>query len=155
MPGDAELARPDPRRPRYDMAVTVHPGDGGVEGRLRVRFTPDLPTDRLVFRLWPNGPRPAAAGARLDADPVTLDGTEAQASTTRPDPTILVVALGRTLDPGDVVVARMAWRLAAARVGRRPGVAHRRGRAAGVVLPHPRLGARGRLGRAPGHRGLR
>ncbi|MGH9181223.1 MAG: peptidase M1, partial [Acidimicrobiales bacterium] len=50
-------AEPPPDRPRYDLTVDVRPADNEVVGETRVRFTPDLPTDMLVFRLWPNGPR--------------------------------------------------------------------------------------------------
>jgi hypothetical protein len=74
-----------------------------------VRFTPDLPTDRFVFRLWPNAPGMAAAGIRLDAGPVTVGGAPAQAS--QLDPTTLVVSPGRTLAPGESVDIAMPWRL--------------------------------------------
>ena len=103
-------ARPDPARPRYVMDVRVLPDEGVVDGRLTVRFTPDLPTDRLVFRLWPNGPRPAAAGAHLDAGPVFL-GSSAPVATSQPDPTTLVVPLDPPLRPGDAVEATVPWRL--------------------------------------------
>lgn len=106
IPGQAP---PDPRRPTYDMEVHVLPGLEAVEGRLSVRFRPDLPTDRLVFRLWPNGPRPSGAGGGLDAGPVTLGGTPA--ATSMPDPTTLVVVLGRELRPGQSIEATVPWRL--------------------------------------------
>ena len=103
-------ARPAPARPRYAMDLRVLPDEGVVDGRLTVRFTPDLPTDRLVFRLWPNGPRPAAAGAHLDAGPVFL-GSSAPVATSQPDPTTLVVPLDPPLRPGDAVEATVPWRL--------------------------------------------
>ena len=103
-------AAPDPDRPSYLMDMRVLPDEGAVDGRLVVRFTPDLPTDRLVFRLWPNGPRAAGAGARLDAGPVFL-GSTAPAPTTQPDPTTLVVDVGRQLEPGDTIEATVPWRL--------------------------------------------
>lgn len=103
-------ARPDPARPRYAMDVRVLLDEGVVDGRLTVRFSPDLPTDRLVFRLWPNGPRPAAAGAHLDAGPVFL-GSSAPVATSQPDPTTLVVPLDPPLRPGDEVEATVPWRL--------------------------------------------
>ena len=56
---------PSPHRPRYVVSVSVDPDAGTASGELAVTFTPDLPTDRLVFRLWPNGPRLAEEGARL------------------------------------------------------------------------------------------
>jgi hypothetical protein len=100
-------ADPDPHRPRYRLFVDVS-GDL-VSGRLRVRFTPDLPTSRLVFRLWPNGPRQAAAGARLSTGAVTSGGSRLRARLA--DPTTLVVALGRRLQPGDGVTVALPWRL--------------------------------------------
>ncbi len=103
-------AQPDPARPRYAMDVRVLPGLDAVDGRLTVRFTPDLPTDRLVFRLWPNGPRPAGAGAHLDAGPVFL-GSSVPVATSQPDPTTLVVPLDPPLRPGDAVEATVPWRL--------------------------------------------
>jgi hypothetical protein len=76
---------------------------------LAVRFVPDLPVDRLVFRLWANGPRLAAAGARLDAGPVTVDGRPSP--TALVDPTTLVVSLGAARGPGTAVVAAMPFTL--------------------------------------------
>jgi hypothetical protein len=98
-----------PGRPRYSMRVDVRPADGAAGGDLTVRFTPDVATDRLVFRLWPNGPRPARAGARLDAGPVVVDGV--QRAQEQPDVTTLVVPLGRTLAAGEAVTAELPWRL--------------------------------------------
>lgn len=109
-PAVAAQATPDPDRPSYTMAVRVLPDEGVVEGRLTVRFRPDLATDRLVFRLWPNGPRPAAAGARLDAGPVFL-GAPVPVPTELPDPTTLVVPLGSELGAGEVIEATVPWRL--------------------------------------------
>jgi len=73
-----------------------------------VTFTPDLPTDHLVFRLWPNGPVQAGEGAHLDAGPVTVDG--APASLTQPDPTTMIVP--HPLAAGESVTVSMPWRLA-------------------------------------------
>ncbi len=101
---------PDPHRPRYSMDVRVRPEDAAVDGRLTVRFRPDLTTDRLVFRLWPNGPRPAAAGAHIQVGPVFL-GSNLPAATEEPDPTTLVVPLEPALSAGDEVEATLVWRL--------------------------------------------
>jgi hypothetical protein len=103
-------ARPDPERPRYALQVDVQPARGTVSGTITVRFTPDLATDRLVFRLWPNGPKLHAVGARLSAGPVSVDGAAAVAGQL-PDPTTLVVPLGRTLDPHRSVTASLPWTL--------------------------------------------
>ncbi|MCU1373277.1 MAG: uncharacterized protein JWO68_563, partial [Actinomycetia bacterium] len=101
---------PDPERPRYRLRVDVRPAANTVSGDLTVRFTPDVATDRLVFRLWPNGPKLAQAGARLDAGPVSLDGG-AGTPGQRPDPTTLVVPLGRTLAAHHAVTASLPWTL--------------------------------------------
>src|SRR5215210_3505344 len=87
----ARLA-PDPARPKYTLRADVHPADGSVDGQLRVAFTPDLETDHLVFRLWPNGPRSAPAAARLETSDVTVGNRPA--TTALEDPTILVVRTG-------------------------------------------------------------
>lgn len=76
---------------------------------MAVRFTPDLPTDRLVFRLWPNGPREAGVGAHLDTGPVTLDGHDAPARLD--NPTTLVVPARNGIASGHTVEAAMPWRL--------------------------------------------
>src|ERR671930_873727 len=56
---------PWPQRPRYELLMRIQPGYRRVDGRLRVRFTPNLATHRIVFRLWPNGPTQRAEGMRL------------------------------------------------------------------------------------------
>jgi hypothetical protein len=104
------MATPDPDRPVYTVRANARPAEGVVDGDLTVRFTPDLATDRLIFRLWPNGPRPADAGVRLDAGPVTSGG-QALIST-QPDPTTLQVVLAAPLAPGQSVEVSMPWRLA-------------------------------------------
>lgn len=100
---------PDPDRPRYEVGITVRPESGSwtVEGTTTVSFTPDLPTDRLVFRLWPNGPRQLEQGTSLEAGPVTVDG-EARPSHLEM-PTMLVVPLVRTLQPGETATASLPW----------------------------------------------
>ncbi|MGH9247811.1 MAG: hypothetical protein ACRD29_26555 [Acidimicrobiales bacterium] len=97
------MARPDPDRPTYTATVDVQPGPGTVSGEVTVRFTPDLPTDVLVLRLWPNAPRPTAAGASMEAGPVTTGPDGRALAATSPDPTTLEVALGRPVDPGEVI----------------------------------------------------
>ena len=97
-------------RPTYTMDLTIDLEHNVVVGRQTVRFTPDLPTDRLVFRLWPNGPRSAQAGARLDVEAVYLGGT-APVPTEQPDATTLVVPLADPLAAGETVEATVPWRL--------------------------------------------
>jgi hypothetical protein len=87
----------------------VRPEDGLVVGELSVRFAPDLVVDRLVFRLWANAPRLVAAGSRLEAGPVTVDGRNSTSHLA--DPTTLVVPLVPHRRPGDVVAVTMPFSL--------------------------------------------
>jgi hypothetical protein len=87
-PQPPALAAPSPNRPRYLVTVRVAPPFRVVTGRLTVTFTPNRPTNRLVFRLWPNGPSQLRAGSRL-----TVDAPGAR----RPDPTTLVLPRRRTV----------------------------------------------------------
>ncbi|CAN5473317.1 M1 family metallopeptidase [soil metagenome] len=110
-PATAPLAAPDPDRPAYRMDIVVDLTRGVVEGDLTVRFTPDLPVDRLVFRLWPNGPRAAQFGTRLDVGPVRLGRQRHPVVTESPESTTLVVPLGRVRRPGRAIEATMTWAL--------------------------------------------
>ncbi len=116
------LPAPPPQRPSYQLTLDLRPAEAGpplspgrqVPGSLRVGFTPDLPTDHLVFRLWPNSPSMAAAGARLQAGPVTAADGPARGTTLhgdQPDPTTLVVRLARRLAAGESVTVALPWRL--------------------------------------------
>lgn len=100
---------PDPDRPSYEITMTADPDTGVVEGSQRVRFVPDLPVDRLVLRLWANGPRPASVGTAIELGPVELDGRPA--AVTHPDPTTAEIALGRWAAPGDAITVQVPWRL--------------------------------------------
>jgi aminopeptidase N len=102
-------AVPDPKRPRYRLTVDVRPNERTVEGDLVVAFVPDIDTDRLVFRLWPNGPRLTREGASLATDAVTVDGAPVIAA--QETPTLLVVRNGSTFMAGRRVEVRMTWRL--------------------------------------------
>ena len=102
-------AQPDPNRPISILRLDVRPAEGAVDGEVRVRFTPDLDTDRLVFRLWPNGPRASVGGTRLTTGPVTVGGREAPS--TLPDATTLVVTPGGTLRKGAAVEVVVPWEL--------------------------------------------
>jgi len=90
------------------VRADVRPAEGVVDGEVRVRFTPDLDTDRVVFRLWPNGPRASAAGTRLDTGPVTVGGR--QVRTTVPDVTTLVVEPG-PVRAGTTLEIAVPWQL--------------------------------------------
>jgi hypothetical protein len=63
-------AAPGPRRPVITLDFRLSDDLTTVTGTESVRFTPDLPTSELVFRLVPNGPGSAAAGNRLAVDSV-------------------------------------------------------------------------------------
>lgn len=108
-PARPERAEPDPDRPTYEVTMTADPDTGVVEGTQQVRFVPDLPVDRIVLRLWANGPRPASVGTAIELGAVELDGEPA--SVRLPDPTTAVVELGRWAAPGETITVRVPWRL--------------------------------------------
>lgn len=103
------LLAPPRARPRYSLRLHVKSERRLVVGRQEVRFTASRPTRRLVFRLWPNGPRHRAAGARLDVGTVTIDGE--RIADTQPNPTTLVVPLAPPLARGERVDVSLPWRL--------------------------------------------
>ncbi len=117
-PAIPSRAVPDPARPKYTLSVDVRPSEGSVDGQLRVVFTPDIDTDRLIFRLWPNGPRSAPAAARLDTGQVTIAGRPVASALE--NPTTLVVGAGTTFRAGQPVEVEMPWQL------RVPGAANDR-----------------------------
>lgn len=102
------LPGPPAGRPHYALVVRIHRGLKLVTGTLTVTFRAPLDhaTDRLVFRLWPNGPRYARVGARLSVSGVHAG---ASASVARPDSTTLVVS--KPLGAGQQAVVSMSWRL--------------------------------------------
>ncbi|MFL5798939.1 MAG: hypothetical protein ACJ77A_13520 [Actinomycetota bacterium] len=91
------------------MHVRLEPLKELVTGDLTVSLTVDVPTDRLVFRLWPNGRRQLDEGARLIAGPVTSSGRRLESELT--DPTTLVVHPRAPLAWGDSITVSMPWRL--------------------------------------------
>ncbi len=104
-----ERARPSADRPRYSIRASVDPGVNTVNGELSVIFTPDLDTDRLILRLWPNGPRSNNRGARLDTGIATVDG--AVAASIQSDPTTLVIGEGMRFPASRPVRVAMTWSL--------------------------------------------
>jgi hypothetical protein len=100
---------PPPRidRPRYEVNVHVDSDLKEVSGDLTVRFTPNRPTQRLVFRLWPNGPLQEREGTRLDVGDATAGGHTLHAA--RPDPTTLVLRV--QLRAGETIAVHLPWRL--------------------------------------------
>ena len=67
-----------------------------TDGPLLTAFMSDFYRDfktinKLVFRLWPNGPRPRRAGASLTIGTGSYDGKSLKAD--RPDPTTAIFRL--------------------------------------------------------------
>lgn len=104
-----ERRRPDADRPVYDVTMAADPTTGLVEGTQTVAFTPDLPVETVVLRLWANGPRPSSVGSSISVGVVREEGTPRPVE--QPDPTTLVVDLGRRVTPGTTVELRVPWRL--------------------------------------------
>jgi hypothetical protein len=80
-----------------------------VEGTQHVELTLDFDTDRLVFRLWPNGPRQQSEGAGLDVSSAEIDGRPVAVSLD--EPTTMVVGMGKTVRAGERITAGIKWRL--------------------------------------------
>jgi hypothetical protein len=90
--------------------MRVDPAKRVVTGTLRVEFRPDLPTDHLRFRLWPNAPPQAAEGAKLTVSDVkALD--DHRLRVVGSDPTTLLMFVRPGLQPGDRISVSLAWRL--------------------------------------------
>jgi hypothetical protein len=107
-----DVPPPPQTRPAYALTIRVAPSRKQVDGTLRVVFAPEVATDRIVFRLWPNAPVQARAGAKLTIARLRLNNRVASA--TRPNPTTLVV--GTPLDAGERVTVSMSWTLRMPRV---------------------------------------
>jgi hypothetical protein len=103
-PQPPALAAPAADRPRYVVTARVAPSLRAVTGTVDVTFRPHRPTDRLVFRLWPNAPRSRDEGTSLEV------GTVRGLRTERPDPTTLVVRFGHDIG-GRSVHVRVPWSL--------------------------------------------
>src|SRR4051794_38798382 len=99
-------AEPDPRRPRYVATMDIDVAAGTVSGHFAVTFTPDLPTDTLVLRLWANAPVVAASGSHIDVGPFA-DGLTFE----QPDATTVVVHLPRPHAAGDAVTVSTSYSL--------------------------------------------
>ena len=104
------LPAPAANRPTYQLRIDLQPDRRLVTGEERVRFTPDVATDRLVFRLWPNNPHLRPAGVQLDTGPVR-DPSGRTMPSSRPNPTTLEVRPGGTLAAGKAIDVDLTWRL--------------------------------------------
>ena len=103
-------ARAAPRddRPRYHLQVNVNPAANSVTGTANVRFNPDMPTDRMVFRLWANAPRIANAGGRISVTAVRVGGSPVSGQ--QPDATTFVVP--HAVAPGDNLAVSLDFSIA-------------------------------------------
>lgn len=101
------LPRPPSDRPRYALSIRIGRERKDVSGTLAVSFEPPVPTDRIVFRLWPNSPFYTKRGAKLTVGAVKATG--GAFTTKRPDATTLVV--NRALVAGERVTVSMSWKL--------------------------------------------
>jgi hypothetical protein len=119
-------------RPKYVLKIRMGQGLKDASGTLAVSFAPTVPTDRLVFRLWPNSPFYARHGARLTVGAVTAGGRALK--TSRPDATTLVV--NRALAAGQRVTVSMPWKL---RLPRGAGFQLKGGGSARLVMFFPIL----------------
>lgn len=100
---------PDPRRPTHRLEISADPTTGVVTGQQVTAFTPDIPVDSVVFRLWANGPRPASVGSSITVTSVTE--AERPRPVNQPDPTTAVVSLDQTVEAGEEVQLRLEWTL--------------------------------------------
>lgn len=106
-PPTGERARPPADRPQYTLQVDVRLAENAVTGTVDVRFVPNLDIDRLVFRLWPNGPRMRNAGARLDITGVRIDDRPVQWQV----PDLTTLEAPASVAAGRAVQASVDWRL--------------------------------------------
>ncbi|MEY2468431.1 MAG: hypothetical protein QOF21_1129, partial [Actinomycetota bacterium] len=90
----SQLKRVAPRADRtlYDVSAVLDLDANTVTGTMKASFTPDRATDRIVMRLWPNGPIPAAKGAHENLANPTIDGRPVPMSL--PNETTAVIASG-------------------------------------------------------------
>jgi hypothetical protein len=93
--------------PHYSLDVRLRHDLRAAAGRVTVAFAPDIASDRLVFRLWPNAAPYARSGAQLRVGPVTSAGR--RLSTSSPNATTLVVHI--PLSAGEQITVSMGWRL--------------------------------------------
>ena len=108
-PPIAPRAEPRPDRPRHTLDIRVDVAGRSVIGTLNTIFAPDIATDRLVYRLWPAGPRPASGGAAIRVPFVTVNGQAVAAQ--RPEATRLEVPVPGGLSAGETVEARVDFEL--------------------------------------------
>lgn len=107
-PCPATYAAPYPDRPVVALSFVVGDDMRTVRGTERVTFTPDLPVERLVFRLWSN--KPFHRTPPMTVSKVVVDGRPAPFSTSSAS-SLLSVPLPRRAAPGTRIVAELTFRL--------------------------------------------
>lgn len=103
-------------RPVIDLKFELDDDRRTVTGTEQLRFTPDLPTDELVFRLTANQQQSVANGTQIEVGDVTGDdvddvGFEPAGADESTQGGLLVVALRTTLQPGDSTDVEIDFRL--------------------------------------------
>ena len=126
------LPAPPTDRPSYALRFRVARGLRDVSGTVAVSFRPEVATDRLVFRLWPNSPFYTRRGASLTVGAVTSGGS--RLATSSPNATTLIV--NRPLAAGERLTLSMPWKL---RLPRGDGFQLRGGPSARLVSFFPVL----------------
>jgi hypothetical protein len=91
------------------MHVRLDASNATASGDETVTFSAGRPLRVLIFRVWAAGPLPLREGTRIHVGAVTERGRELTAQ--RPNPTTLVVPLGRTLGAGEEVAVSVPWTL--------------------------------------------
>jgi hypothetical protein len=109
-PCPASYALPDPHRPDVALSYVVADDKATVRGHEVVTFTPDLTTDRLVFRLWANEPAARQGGGHSEVTALRVDGKAATFSVSSAS-TLVSVPLGRRAPPGHPIVADLTFAL--------------------------------------------
>lgn len=102
----AQRAEPAAERPQIELDFELSSDGRSVAGTERVEFTPDIATDRLVFRLTANQPSSAAAGTGIEVGEVLgkdVASVEFESAGSARDSQggLLVVDLDQRLEPGD------------------------------------------------------
>jgi hypothetical protein len=109
-----ERAAPDPDRPVIGLTFSLAEDLRTVTGTETVVFTPDLPTDELVFRLVPNGPDSTALGNQLTVTAVRGEGvatTGYESAGAAAPGGLYVVTLTERLAAGESITVELGFTL--------------------------------------------
>lgn len=112
----SETVSPKADRPVISLEFSLAENLRVVTGSESIRFTPDLPTDELVFRLIPNSPVSAPFGNLLTVTDVSgkeVDGFDYESADAYPSTPggLLVVELTDELGAGDTVEVTLEFEL--------------------------------------------